>query len=150
MVDFSITHTCGHTVTHDIGINRAKLIRHLAGRPCRDRRDAEIDARNSQSLHEAKELETRIEAVRETSEKVGLPPLVGSLKQIAWAEEIRANTFRHARKTMPEDMPTDAKQDAVQQLSKMVSAKWWIENRGSASLYVKNVLEKARKQLSPH
>lgn len=146
MADHSITHTCGHTVIHDIGINRSRLIRHLAGRPCSNCQNAETEAKNTELTRENQRLENEIEAARESISAIGLPPLVGSLKQVAWAEQIRATAFRHSRSSIPHELPQTVELSVIHQISGMVSAKWWIENRNSASLYVRNAWESARKQ----
>jgi hypothetical protein len=157
-----IKHTCGHTVAHDIDPNRARKIRHLAGHPCRDCQQAELDAKGRELEREVAELK----AARENREELGLPALIGSAKQIAWAKDIRSWCLRS--NTVP-PLPTEeqvlksAKRSgadfdkcmklvrdfnekilaARKRLETETSAKWWIDNRVTAQRLIFNEIKRA-------
>ena len=83
----------------------------------------------------------------EQAKAVGLPQLVGSEKQIAWAETIRKDALASTRNTLaPREMVPADKLAAYDVLAKArktleseVSAKWWIDNRNTVNKYVANV-----------
>ncbi|NNM75088.1 hypothetical protein [Enterovirga aerilata] len=86
-----------------------------------------------------------------------LPPLAGTPKQIAWAEEIRAAALAEAERVYPqkkvEAMRTVARllkgengdkerarlaryDAAMAKLTTETSANWWIDNRDASRTYV--------------
>lgn len=97
--------------------------------------------------------EERAKASRVAAEQAkssGLPELVGSEKQIAWAETIRKNALASAQNNVLSrdafaSLPVD-KQEASRGLFEVVrtardrleietSAKWWIDNRNTVNSY---------------
>lgn len=91
----------------------------------------------------------------EQAKATGLPYLVGSEKQIAWAETIRKEALASARNTLaPREMVPVDKLPAYDILAKArctleqeTSAKWWIDNRNTVNGYVANVASEIEKQI---
>jgi hypothetical protein len=80
----------------------------------------------------------------EQARATGLPELVGSEKQIAWAETIRKEALASAKNTLaPRDIVPEDKLAAYDKLAEArkrleyeTSAKWWIDNRQTVNGYV--------------
>ncbi len=84
MANYTVTHTCGHNVEHNIiGTNvrneRERKAAWLAEQICSDCKE--------------KEKQDKIEAINAT-----LVKLSGSPKQIDWAKSIRINALQHIKK----------------------------------------------------
>lgn len=121
---YKITHSCGHTVEHQIyGTNvhgeREKKAAWLESRLCYDcYKKAQEDA---------------VPAVPD----VGYVALEGTEKQIAWAEDIRAKVApliaggqEKANAASHRNPAVAVAMNAVlQELREQPSAKWWIEHR---------------------
>lgn len=93
MAIYTIEHTCGHVEKADIVgkvANRASRARYLASLPCPACREAERAAEVAQA-------------------NVGLPALVGTPNQIAWAEKLRAKSLERMDDFMMPFMPSDEK-----------------------------------------
>jgi len=99
-----------------------------------------------------KEEEKRIanEQAAKDNAEIGLPALVGSEKQIAWAESIRKNALNSPWNTVVKNLVIeDANKKALYQkalelrehLEKETSAKWWIDHRNTVDSYVKTTLQ---------
>ncbi|CAM3743144.1 hypothetical protein COLU111180_06170 [Cohnella lubricantis] len=127
MAKYTVTHTCGHTVTVDLvgkGKDREWKLKQMEQGVCTDCYRAQ-----QQAKAEAKAAEQ------------GLPALEGSEKQIAWATTIRSKMideiFEPIRKELTKGTPKDeqaAKAIAwmIEQVTEKIntaSAKWWIDNR---------------------
>lgn len=93
----------------------------------------------------------------------GLPALVGSEKQIAWAETIRKNALASAQNNvLSRDtfaaLPVDKQESsrgvfevmrtARDRLETEPSAKWWIDNRDSVNRYCISCGEAAHKTIN--
>jgi hypothetical protein len=145
MTKYAIHHSCGHTVEHQLygpGKDRDRKEQRLAKQPC-----------------ESCDRERRAEAA--CIANAGLPALLGSAKQIAWAEEIRANLLAQIDAqvaaqcqcwlAMPESeavraLSEDKRGQAmalladlraktlarVQQVRAEASCRWWIDNRAAS------------------
>lgn len=126
MAKYQITHACGHTVTHNIvGTNvrgeREQRAEWLAARPCQD-------------CHRKQQQERAAEANK------GLPALVGTEKQIAWAEQIRAKA---ASSLLPIREMIDARRDleptqanviitVIDNALAQTDSRYWIDNRDAS------------------
>jgi hypothetical protein len=130
MAHYDITYTCGHTDRINI-IGPHRL------------RAAHIDSLESGACFECYKAEKH-QAACEQAEALDLPQLVGSEKQVAWAETLRvtmlgkidAEMERLEAKADPNRQRTPADLDAERQvlhaisvISGETSAKWWIDHR---------------------
>lgn len=111
----TVTHTCGHQ--EEIAVfgkraDREKKIAWLESQPCAECRAAEL---------------------AQISKATGMAALVGSPKQVAWAEDIRSESI-NAVKKIAARTETEAvhKDRIIKYLSGITSAAWWIENHGCA------------------
>jgi len=120
MAKYHITHSCGHTVTHNIvGTNAHGE---------RDRREQQLTSQVCAECYRAEQTAAAVEA------NAGLPALSGSAKQIAWAESIRAKavaSLEEARAQMNSEHPLAAKAgELVDGVLAQSEARYWIDNRG--------------------
>jgi hypothetical protein len=88
MARYKLTHACGHEVTHQIVGRHRERSAAIAREEHRDCRSCYVAARDAAraAAHEA--------AAKVNAEQ-GLPDLIGSPKQIAWAEGIRWEAMKH-------------------------------------------------------
>lgn len=130
MAKYDITHSCGHKQTHNIvGTNvngeRDRKQAWLADQPCTQCwRQAQAEQRAQKSAAAAED-------------NKGLPELTGSVKQVAWAETIRAQaaaslspikaTMVANRANAPQK--ADLAINIIDATLANASAKWWIDNR---------------------
>ena len=119
MAKYDVTYACGHTETIQLygkSTDREKEIARLENRLCKKCYIAEQQ-----------------EAVKEVVNSVkdfGLVPLVGSPKQVAWAEEIRARFFAEHGQNFAEGAAVNEYASAFQTYLKGVQeASYWIETR---------------------
>lgn len=148
-MQWTVNHTCGHTVTHQIyggtqnGKDRSAW---LATQPC-------ASCKNAARLAE-REMANVVAASDNAA--AGLPALIGSAKQIAWAETIRremlaeirehitANLDRISRLTTKDPAEQPAHDAcvvamragafaAIATIQQKSEAKWWIDNRDNAN-----------------
>lgn len=149
-MQYTITHTCGHSETVDIyGTNshgeRERKAEWMRSQPCQDcRRTTET----AQAL--------------ESAQARGLPTLTGSEKQIAWAERIRAafvarmtdEIAKNARVLSREDAERAAQQAEwtraalTAAVSAQTSAAWWIDHREGERRALLPVIQAAYERLS--
>lgn len=131
MAKYSVTHKCGHTVTHSLfGKESARewRIQGLEAEDCLECKHARATA-----------------IAKEAAQEAGLPPLTGTEKQIVWAETLRAKAKRdldaftelflsQIQKGKPEalDVAEGIVADAVAVFRQRTTAKFWIENRGES------------------
>lgn len=114
----------------------------------------------------AAEREAESREASEANAAAGLPALIGSPKQIAWAESIRAKALSASGNQICADpemriaaQPADkqgicrivlaAMQAARTELERQASAKWWIEHRAEIyplEMYVREAGVTAQKQ----
>ncbi len=126
---YKITHSCGHTVEHQIyGTN-------VHGE--REKKAAWLESRLCYDCYKQAEAEKAAKA----SEDANLPELTGSKKQIAWATDIRAKAafaINEMRAKIAANTNTSeinlkqiaAVESVLDELCSRSSAKWWIDNRG--------------------
>ena len=125
-MQYPITHTCGHTITHQLygkGSERESRAAWLERQPCLQcKRDAELNA------------------ALNANQEAGLPALTGSEKQIAWAEQIRAKvitefTGRFDRALARATDPAVAEQIAARRtavfgwFAEQTDSRYWIDSR---------------------
>lgn len=136
-----INYSCGHK-------GRVQLYGHHTARDSKKswmERGVCPDCYRAQKEAERK-MENELSA--EKAKKAGLPELIGSEKQIAWAETIRKNALMSPKNTICpseifESKNPDNEQRAIysavsaarSRLENERSAKWWIENRNSVNSY---------------
>lgn len=120
MAKYTVTHTCGHTVAVQLyGPNKDRERKLAAMRDTicdacyKAQKDAEHAAANA--------------AAAAANAAEGLPALVGSEKQIAWAESLRADRLA-AIKHDPKVLPA-TKAMLLEMLAEVDEAVWWIETR---------------------
>jgi len=121
MAKYNVTHTCGHTATHQLvgpHTERDRKIAYYETQLCADCWQVEQDAK-------AKE-------IAEASANQGLPALQGSPKQITWAETIRAKILAEIDAVLGKVNPAHkALLDVtLAHLRSQDQAKYWIDNRG--------------------
>ncbi len=129
MAQYQITHSCGHTKTHQIFGTNSKGQRDnkrawLATTLCEDCYKAEQNAK-----HAAENA-----AAAEANKAAALPELTGTPKQIAWAESIRAAKIAELDGLLG---PADGEQDELHRelqaiidaVKNQKSAVYWIDNR---------------------
>lgn len=143
MAKYEINYSCGHSERVELygkHSERESRIEWLQRGVCKDCYRAQQEkARATESA-----------AAAEVAKINGLPELIGSPKQIAWAETIRKNALNDPRNTIPcvpYDLPDDKKRAAEDCRAIMIaarmrlenesSAKWWIDNRETAGGYVR-------------
>lgn len=150
MAKYDVTHSCGHTVEIE-----------QCGKES-DRRERREWLRTQPCLPCKRAADTA--AAAETAEKIGLPTLTGSEKQVAWAETIRVKlaveVAEIAQKRIDQWQQTQraicagndvalAKGDAlvlaleavVRRVGEQASAKFWIDHRDNAMAAMKAVQE---------
>lgn len=123
---YKITHSCGHTVEHQIyGTN-------VHGE--REKKAAWLESRLCYECYK--------KAQKEAVPDVGYVALEGSEKQIAWAEDVRAKVAplivdgqEKANAASHRNPAVAAAMNAVlQELREQSSAKWWIDHRDTIDL----------------
>lgn len=129
MSKYSIQHSCGHTVIHNIvgpTRDRDRKAEWIGSRPCEDCWRAEQDRQRQEANA----------AAAESNQAAGLPTLTGSPKQIAWAETIRARALAAidarfaAARAKGNDVSVAERKTAI--LVTMTASDWWIEHRNDA------------------
>lgn len=111
MAKYEVTHSCGHTETHQLFgkvKDREWRISKMEGELCTACFRAKQEA-------EAKELEAELE----------LPELEGSEKQVKWATSIRGNLIKIAK--------SEGEEEAISIIARVTSAKFFIEHRDDAT-----------------
>ena len=119
MAKYEVTYACGHTETIQLygkSVDRQKEIERREKRLCKECWIAEQRKAD--------------EAVIASVKNSGLVPLVGSPKQVAWAERIRAEFFAEHGQKLAEGAAVNEYASAFQSYLKGVQeASYWIETR---------------------
>lgn len=127
MAKYNAIHSCGHTERVDlIGPRNSRewRLERIAQKPCdacwRAEREAENAKRNAEAAKENQAME--------------LPALVGSEKQIAWAETVRLGILRSIDETVSNPYYGRVRshprlQSALDSLYGETRAHWWIDQR---------------------
>lgn len=125
MAQYGITHSCGHTATHQIyGTNSHGE---------RERKAAWLESRDCTDCWKAQQERERAEASAKAAETTAdLAPLTGSQKQIAWATTIRAK-FVEAAKNLNDRTNNSSRRTGQLWLTDRIlehtEARWWIDYR---------------------
>lgn len=131
MAKYDVTHSCGHTVEISLYGKHTE----------RDRRLAYEAARKCAACHSASVAAARASEsskAAEAAKAADLPSLVGSPKQIAWAETIRAEKLHGLRElqVLVRDYPVPAPAATITALDTLAtklttetSSRYWIEHR---------------------
>ena len=142
----TVLHNCGHEQEHELVGNRSYRDRKaewLQTTLCSDCYKAEVEAERSRLATEA----------ATAAQQSGLPPLVGTEKQVRWAEQIRADLLLgpeqnaeqvrsrerevQARGRSPESVA--ASEQVLRMLGQVeaeTSAGWWIDRRGEPLIMI--------------
>lgn len=123
MAKYNITHTCGHTRIIELfgkEADRERKIEWLESQECPECAKARV-ARQSEE----------IEA------ELGLSPLTGSDKQVAWAKCIRAPYLKQYKEMMPsiETSKPEMIEIMYNWLCDKSESKFWIDNRDYFNVY---------------
>jgi hypothetical protein len=133
-VRYEITHRCGHISNIDL----------FGPRPERERK---VEWLESQQCQQCRLVEDGARAA-EANAADNLPVIVGSPKQVAWAEQIRRKALDHAARVRQVDpgalaaamkpeiiaLGTEYVQTYEATMTKLrteTSARWWIDNRNT-------------------
>jgi len=132
MAKYTVTHKCGHKQEHQVyGSNREWELKRLAEQVCA--------ACYKEALQKADEKDVA------WAQENGLPALIGSEKQIPWANAIRREKWAELDKSEREFKTLAAKAPASQAgfadqiraafqiVRKEDRAAWWIENRNASA-----------------
>lgn len=141
MAKYNVTHSCGHVERVDlIGPHRSRewRIERMQTERCQDCRHEELQRQNAQAAEENRAAE--------------LPALIGTEKQIAWAETLRARILNGVqaiiqgaemsseRLRQNPDLPA-----AFERLCAETRAFWWIDSRDiGLHLLIRQMLEVVR------
>ena len=127
MAQYNVEHSCGHT-------KKIALYGPTKTREWRIEREQE----NVCSDCYEKQLAEQAAAAAKENSDCGLPALLGTEKQVSWAEQIRNDAMRFFEgfEVTPRtsfrlrDAPQDKIDQAVQEVMAREKASWWIDNRG--------------------
>lgn len=122
MAKYHITHTCGHTCTHNIvgpERDRARKADWLRDRPCIECAKAETAAARAEEAASA----------TVANAATGLVALIGSDKQVAWAETIRATAHAAVTAAAAGKTIDPAVASALNSLWAQDAARFWIDHR---------------------
>lgn len=144
MAQYGVTHSCGHTHTHQLygkHTERERRIAWLSTQDCPECRETKFRAA----------CEAENEAAAQTAEQQNLPLLTGSEKQVAWANSIRVRMLAAlpaALETMRTKTAKGAEKGGIHadlaaavnasadvfagQMYLQGAAKWWIDNRDTS------------------
>ena len=128
MAKYLITRSCGHEERVSIAgpyAQRERRLAYEAEKLCRECWQAKRDA----------EREAARKAAADWAAEQGLPELVGSPKQVAWAEAIRRDILAdedHVRGQLhkaPNEQERDRVVAILERIREEASASWWIDHR---------------------
>ena len=153
MAKYTITRRCGHKETVSIfgrAAEREWRQKKEEEKLCSDCYRAELDAKRA----------AESAAAAEAAKEAGLPTLVGSEKQVAWAETIRQKAMTHIQAMRLEadatEVPADVREAAIAFLDEIAStqdAKYWIDQRewlaGSQSYFEYVFMDRLQKRMKP-
>lgn len=130
MSKYTITRACGHTESVQIYGKVSE----------RDRLASYEERKDCEECYKASQIAKRAEAAQvaaDAAKASGLPALIGSEKQVAWAETIRANMIAghedvRAKLASKDDEVAHATMGALDRIVACNSAKWYIDHRDDA------------------
>jgi hypothetical protein len=135
-LSWSVDHSCGHTIEHDLSARRADeragYARWLAARSCSDcwRSAHAADAAATQEWLAARRQQEQAGA-EEWASQYDMPPLAGSDKAVAWGERCRHRLVTAAYEALVTEGDWDEQRWAeVEKAARTVDrAGWWIDQR---------------------
>jgi hypothetical protein len=144
MAKYNVTYGCGHSGTVSLygkNVDRERKLKWMETVDCLDCCRIKRESAHAEA--------TKLAAEQATAQ--GLPKLVGSKKQRAWAETIRKDALIAPWNIIRTDV--DAKShpqynivaEAQKRLETETSAKWWIDNRNSINTYMRDCFYAANK-----
>lgn len=150
MAKYTIEHSCGHTVAHQI----------YGPVKGRDKQAERLGLQLCEACYRAKRDTDLADAGRQAGESaatLGLVALKGSPKQIAWAETLRLPVAKLLGETrdmlvasLKPEVPASLRQQIEAAISMLIaevlgqdSAKWWIDGRGKLPIAADNWREAA-------
>ena len=126
MAKYMVTHRCGHEVSHNLfgpGKERKSKLMWLAAQEC-------------QECY----IQKQVAEAMKKSEEMGLPELIGSEKQIAWAVQIRVQKLRELDALKSRIQPGSEGEakfaETIEILLRNVGSRFWIENRDSSGIEI--------------
>jgi len=138
MAWYNITYACGHEGREQIygpTKNRQWIADRKAEGLCPDCYQKELKRKHEEENAKAAEV----------NKEYGLPELIGTPKQVAWAETCRRDLIAKIQKVIDEELEhiDESKKDvplkrltiALQHIMSQESAAWWIDNRGLEGRY---------------
>ena len=126
MAKYTITYKCGHT-------EEVKLFGPYAERESKINYYKTIDCPYCRAKAAAQEATAK-----------GYAELIGSAKQVSWANDIRANFFAEVEKIAPTiDRNKDVFDKVVNEIKTETSASWWIDNNNRETLSI--IMDKINK-----
>lgn len=144
MAKYDVTRSCGHVET--IGLvgkhkNREWRLEHVEPyKLCHECYQAELARQREEENREAAEV----------AKEQGLPSLVGTEKQVAWAETLRQKMLADIDELNAREVPKFQRNDpklltAIHAIRSKTEAKWWIDHRGLCGFELIRLLEKEYK-----
>jgi len=141
MAKYQITHSCGHTIAHNIvGTNvhgeRERKVDWLASRPCPD-------------CYRGQQQTQQTQHTADLNADLNLPQLTGSPKQITWADDIRAQAIvdtigrAEGRGATPEQIE-QTRQIITIIVDNHTDARWWIDRNEGAHMFAADWAQAAK------
>ncbi|MFZ5746559.1 MAG: hypothetical protein ACOY45_02750 [Pseudomonadota bacterium] len=134
MAKYDVQHICGHTVSHQLfgkEIERTRKIEWLKTTDCPDCHRAARDAERNAATAAAKA----------AAQDSGLPALIGTDKQIAWAERLRAEMLATVSEQVaaiitraPDAATADLVKVAEAKIRRQDRAAYWIERHNNRDI----------------
>ena len=131
MAKYHVAHSCGHATEHNLFgpyEGRRRRIEELTGNPCPDCREAKRNEANA----------TANAAAAKAAQEAGLPELLGSEKQVTWAESLRMKVIAEAEAAIARTATTPERKAQVAPLLAGLKAQdkaaWWIDRRSKSGI----------------
>lgn len=118
MAHYTVTHTCGHE-------ERVNLIGKYT------ERERRLEQMSRQACTECYR-EAQRQVAQEQADKMQLPVLTGTEKQVAWALKLRGDVIDEIERLLrvgPEDGAAKARRALSKALQELTKASWWIDHR---------------------
>ena len=147
---WTVVHTCGHEITHDLSDRpadrRAAFARWLTQRDCSGcwKAARETDTAGKEEWLAAKRAEEQ-HAAAEWAEQFDMPPLEGPEKTLAWGERSRHQLVTAAYTGLVTEGSWDDADWAVmeEKVRTVTRAGWWIDQRDTDGTDLPELLDAA-------
>jgi hypothetical protein len=144
MAQYTVTRACGHEETVYLfgpgSTRRWRLDNVEPQKLCEECYQIELAKKREQANQEA----------AEAAKQMKLPELVGSERQVPWAETIRQQILIGLDELvyrLPEERRGDINLlEAIEHIKSKTDASWWIDRRGVSEYQLKQLLEEASKE----